>query len=72
MNWQPLAGLAAFAYAGFVAYIAATKKPESIWEMGKIKMFRKVLGEQGTVIFFYVWAVIFVGLGIWAFMSVPA
>jgi hypothetical protein len=64
MNWWPLLGILAFAYAGMVVWIAV-KKPAMLWDMAKIKMFRKVLGDQGTVIFFYVWAVAFVGLGIW-------
>ena len=67
MNWQPLLGLFCFAYAGFVIYVGATKKPESIWEMGKIKMFRKFLGDKGTQIFFIIWSILFLALGIWAF-----
>lgn len=67
MNWYPLLGLLALIYAGFVFYLGATKKPVAIWNMGKIQMFKKVLGEQGTVIFFYVWAVLFIALGIWLF-----
>ena len=39
-----------------------------LWEMAKIKAFRKVLGDKGTVIFFYAWAVVFVGLGVWLFI----
>ncbi len=57
MAWQPLVALLLFAYAAFVVYITV-KKPEKIWEMGKIRAFRKVLGENGTVIFFYIWALI--------------
>lgn len=64
MAWQPLVALVLFAYAAFVIYIAATKKPEKVWDMAKIRAFRKVLGEQGTVIFFYIWAVAFVVLGV--------
>lgn len=61
-------GLLAFVYAAFVVFVAM-KKPEGIWKMAKIQAFVKVLGEKGTVIFFYVWGAIFVGLGIWAFMA---
>lgn len=68
MNIFPLLGLLAFAYAIAVVVIAM-KKPEKIWNMGKIQAFIKVLGEKGTVIFFYIWALIFVGLGIWAFLA---
>jgi len=67
MNWYPLLGLLAFAYAGLVVYLAATKKPEALWNMGKIQSFVKVLGEKGTVIFFYVWGVAFTALGVWLF-----
>jgi UDP-N-acetylmuramyl pentapeptide phosphotransferase/UDP-N-acetylglucosamine-1-phosphate transferase len=65
MNWYPLLALVAFAYAALVIYLAQTKKPEAIWNMAKIQAFVKVLGERGTVIFFYVWGAIFAGLGIW-------
>ncbi len=71
MNWQPLAGIFAFLYAGFVAYVGVTKKPESVWDMAKVRFFRKILGEKGAQIFFIIWAIIFVGLGIWAFMLTP-
>jgi hypothetical protein len=61
-------GLLAFVYAAFVVFVAM-KKPQAIWKMGKIQAFIKVLGEKGTVIFFYIWGALFVGLGIWAFMA---
>lgn len=61
-------GMLAFLYAIAVVVIAL-KKPPAIWNMKKIEMFKKVLGEKGTVIFFYIWAVLFVGLGIWAFIA---
>ena len=67
MNWFPLLGLLALAYAGLVIYLGATKKPVALWEMAKIQAFVKVLGERGTVIFFYVWGAAFVALGIWLF-----
>ncbi len=70
MNWNPLLGLLAIAYALAIVVITV-KKPKSIWEMAKIKFFRKMLGEKGTVIFFYVWGALFVGLGIWLFVSMP-
>lgn len=66
MNWQPLAGLLAILYAVMVVYITM-QKPAKIWNMKKIEMFKKGLGEKGTVIFFYIWAVLFVALGIWLF-----
>jgi len=61
-------GLLAFVYAAFVIFIAM-KQPPAIWNMKKIEAFKKVLGEKGTAIFFYIWALIFVGLGIWAFIA---
>jgi hypothetical protein len=64
MNGYALLGLLAIIYAILVVYIAA-KKPPKLWEMAKIRMFRKVLGEQGTVVFFYIFALVFVALGIW-------
>lgn len=64
MTWQPLVALLLFAYAAFVIYIAATKKPEKVWNMGKVQAFVKVLGEKGTVIFFYIWAVLFAVIGV--------
>ncbi len=66
MNWYPLLGLLALAYAGLVVFITL-KKPEKLWQLGKIQAFVKVLGEKGTEIFFYVFAAIFLGLGIWLF-----
>ncbi len=50
----------------FVVIIAVVK-PKSIWNMKKIEMFKKVLGDTGTEIFFFVWALIFLVLGIWLF-----
>ena len=67
MNWYPLLGLFALAYAALCIYLAATKKPESIWNMGKIQGFVKVLGEKGAVIFFAIWGLGFAALGIWLF-----
>jgi len=57
-------GILAVVYAAAVVVIAVVK-PEKIWNMKKIELFKKVLGEQGTEIFFYIWALIFLVLGIW-------
>jgi hypothetical protein len=43
----------------------ALKKPNSIWEMGKIRFFRGKLGETGTVILLYIFAAVAAGFGIW-------
>ena len=59
-------GVLAVLYAAAVVVIAITK-PEKIWNMKKIELFKKWLGEKGTEVFFYVWAVIFLALGIWLF-----
>ena len=66
MNVYGLLGILSIFYSGFVVYIAV-KKPEKLWEMMKIKMIRKILGDKGTVIFFYVCALLFLALGIWLF-----
>lgn len=64
MNGWGLLGLILVLYAAVVVYITA-KKPPKIWDMVKIRTFRKVLGEKGTVIFFYIFAAISLGVGIW-------
>ena len=64
MNGLALLGIFLVIYAIAVVYIAA-KKPQAIWNMGKIRMFRKVLGDNGTVIFFYIFAILSAGVGIW-------
>jgi hypothetical protein len=57
-------GIIAILYAAVVVVITVVQ-PEKIWEMKKIKFFRKTLGDKGTEIFFYVWALIFLILGVW-------
>lgn len=57
-------GILAVLYAAAVVIIAVTK-PEKIWNMRKIELFKKVLGDRGTEIFFYFIALIFLVLGIW-------
>lgn len=64
MNGLALLGILLVIYAIAVVYITV-KKPEAIWDMAKIKIFRKVLGENGTVIFFYIFAAIVAIIGIW-------
>ena len=55
-----------FGYAAVVIVLAVTK-PAPIWRMKKIQLFEKYLGEKGTEIFFYVWALLFLVLGVWLF-----
>lgn len=57
-------GVVAILYAAMVIVLAVTK-PEVIWKMKKIQLFEKYLGVKGTEIFFYVWALIFLVLGVW-------
>ena len=57
MDGWALLGLLLIAYAAFVVYLNI-KKPAKIWDMAKIRMFRKLLGEQGTVVFFYIFAAV--------------
>jgi hypothetical protein len=64
MNGWALLGLLLIIYSVTVVFITV-KKPKNIWEMAKIKMFRKVLGEKGTKIFFYIFAAIAAVIGIW-------
>lgn len=68
MNGLALLGIILIIYAAAVVFIAL-KKPEKIWNMAKIRAFVKVLGEQGTVIFFYVFAAICCGIGVWLLMK---
>ena len=64
MNGLALLGLFLILYA-VVVVVLAIKKPKSIWEMGKIQLFIKLLGDKGTVILFYVIAAVALGFGIW-------
>jgi hypothetical protein len=57
-------GILAILYAVMVVVIAVVK-PEKIWNMKKIEFFKKVLGDRGTEIFFYLWALIFLFIGVW-------
>jgi hypothetical protein len=57
-------GILALLYAVAVVVIAVMK-PEKIWNMKKIEMFKRFLGDKGTEIFFYIWALGFVFLGVW-------
>ena len=67
MNWFPLLGLLALAYAGLVVYLGVAQKPAVLWNMGKIQGFVRVLGERGTMIFFVIWGLLFAVLGVWLF-----
>lgn len=64
MDGLALLGILLIVYSAAVAYITF-KKPEGIWNMSKIKLFRRFLGEKGTVIFFFLIAASALGIGIW-------
>lgn len=57
-------GIVAILYAAMVVIIAVLK-PEKIWNMKKIELFKRFLGDKGTEIFFYIWALMFLVLGVW-------
>lgn len=61
-------GVLAVVYAVAVVVIAVVK-PEKIWNMKKIIWFKKLLGDKGTEIFFYIWALLFLVLGIWLIVN---
>ncbi len=61
-------GVLAVVYAVAVVVIAVVK-PEIIWKMKKIEWFKKMLGDKGTEIFFYIWALLFLVLGIWLMVN---
>lgn len=64
MDGYALLGVLAIIYAVVVVALAM-KKPPKVWNMKKIKGFEKVLGVKGTVVFFYIWSILFLILGIW-------
>jgi len=49
MNWYPILGLLALAYTALIFWITVAKPPK-MWDMAKIKGFRKLLGDRGTEI----------------------
>lgn len=57
-------GIIAIIYAAMVVVLAITK-PKPIWQMKKIQFFEKKLGIKGTERFFYIWAALFLFLGVW-------
>ena len=56
-------GIILIAYSPFVFYITFMKPPK-IWGMAKIQGFVKALTETGTVIFFTVWGLAALVIGI--------
>ena len=68
MDGLALIGLILLVYAGAVVYITL-KKPEAIWNMAKIRVFRKLLGDRSTEIFFYLFALASAGFGLWLLVN---
>ena len=64
MNGWALLGIVLILYAAFVVF-AAVKRPPAIWDMAKIKLFRKLLGDKGTVVMFFVFGAVALGFGVW-------
>lgn len=64
MDGLALLGLILIAYAVAVVFLTL-KKPEQLWNMGKIRMFRKILGEKGTDVFFYIFSLAAAAFGVW-------
>jgi hypothetical protein len=64
MGWL-IGGIAMVVYMIFVVYVGLTKKPGAIWQMGKVKGFRQILGEVGTQVFFVIFGLAVGGFGIW-------
>jgi hypothetical protein len=64
MNLYPLLALLCFAYLGLCLWIAV-KKPDAIWNMGKLEVMKKLMGEKGTQIFIIIFGVIIGGVGVW-------
>ena len=57
-------GLVLLIYAGFVATIGVTQKPDSMWKIVKMKLGRN-LPDSTTSIILYVVAAVAAGFGIW-------
>jgi hypothetical protein len=57
-------GIFLIVYSILVFWITI-KKPAKIWSMGKIKGFTSILGDVGTQIFFAIFGLAALGVGIW-------
>ncbi|WDV47422.1 hypothetical protein PV797_07025 [Clostridiaceae bacterium M8S5] len=68
MNGWALLGLVFIIYSVFILFVSI-KKPTSIWEMKKIQGFKKMFGENGTVVFFIIWGLIIGSLGVWMLVT---
>lgn len=61
-------GIFLVVYGVFCIIVGITKLP-AIWNMGKIQIFVKFLGDLGTRIFILVWGLIATGFGIYFLMK---
>jgi hypothetical protein len=59
-------GILVMLYA-MVFVVIAVVKPGVVWNSKKTETLKKVFGEIGTGIFFYIWALLILALGIWLF-----
>ena len=60
-----LLGIVLIAYGAFCLVLGLFKAPASVWNMGKIQGFRKILKDVGTQIFVSVWGGAALGFGIY-------
>jgi len=63
MKSTTFGGLLLIFYALIVIYITI-KRPKSIWQKKKIKIFINLIGERGTVILFFVWSALVLALAV--------
>ena len=63
MKSTTFGGLVLILYAIFVIYITI-KRPKSIWQKKKIKIFINLIGERGTVILFFVWSALVLAVAV--------
>lgn len=59
-------GILVVLYAAFFFMIAVVR-PGVVWNSRKTERLKKVFGERGAGIFFYIWALLILALGIWLF-----
>lgn len=64
MNGLASLGLILILYAAAV-FAITVKKPASIWEMKKVLVSRKAIGEKGTVVLFFIIGAVAAGFGVW-------
>lgn len=64
MDKMAIVGVLLVLYGAVVMFLTLNK-PKAVWNMKKIKMFEKLLGEKGTVILFYIISIVAIVAGIW-------